>query len=93
LIDDTRFWVTHDPAYVVNAFLTHHPGRGLEVSATGDYSGPSQDGSDVVDTPRGSVNGTTELEFTFTEPRLNIVLLRADALIVPSGARCESMAG
>jgi hypothetical protein len=90
LIDDTRFWIVPEGAYVVDSFLMDNAPKGLAVSSTGSYGGPSQSGDDLIDTPVGGTNWKAELEFTTTEWRLNTVIVRADALIAARGARCES---
>jgi hypothetical protein len=91
LIDGVRFWVVHRSLVEVNEFLMGHPPSGFAVTATGSSSGPTNadDGQDVVDSVPGTDDMSNQLEFTLTEPQVDRTEIRADAMIVPKGARCE----
>jgi len=92
LIDKSRFWTVESTLNQVDAFLKLHPekGRGTQTSAT--FSGPSSIAHYVAEGQIDGADGST-LVISFVNIGNNKVGIRADAQVVPVGARCVSSVG
>ena len=94
LIDRSRFWTVRGTVGQVQSFLSSHPAKGTTTSAGGSFTGPTDSGAFVVDVPVGQPSGDPPtIVVTFIGIGNGDVGIRADAEIVPSGARCVSSGG
>jgi hypothetical protein len=97
LIDQPRYWTVRSTVGQVGSFLNTHPEMGMRISASGVFNGTKDSGDFVAEAPINqsvrSLSSQSTLVVTFISVGNGDVGIRADAEVVPKGARCQTSGG